>query len=312
MFEITDDKSNKDIPMGMDRADAREYYLNLWGKFDSKIDKPVVERFGDKFILRADLAPGGLKAFGGERVIAETLKDTLVYVAPRQGHAPDAIAMLAAMYNKKVVFFAPASNTVSDHQGALFAYPHVEVRFIKIAAMPTMNVYAKRWAEENNAQYLPFGLTGNEMVTAGLINMCKNVTEQIGEPSEIWCAVSTGTMIRALQIGWPNAVPHGIAVARNIKKGEIGDAIVESATIPFLKPSPAAKEMPVPSTAAYDAKAWEGFVKNGAPGSIFINVGSDQHIKRNLGSVDISRINSQREWHDMEDMNRCRMYYDMV
>jgi hypothetical protein len=313
MFTITEDTGNKDIPMGMDRADAREYYLELWGKFDSKVEKPVVEEFEGKYILRADLAPGGLKAFGGERVIAETDKDTLVYVAPRQGHAPDAIAMLAAMYNKKVVFFAPASNEVSDHQGALFAYPHVEVRFIKIAAMPTMNVYAKRWAEANNAQYLPFGLTGNEMVTAGLVNMCRNVSEQLGkDPTEIYCAVSTGTMIRALQIGWPNATPYGIAVARNIHKGEKGDAILESATMPFLKPHPCAERMPVPSTAAYDAKAWEIFEKKGAPGSIFINVGSDQHIKRNLGSVDINRINSQREWHDMEDMTRCRMYKDMV
>lgn len=313
MFSITEDKSNKDIPMGMDRADAREYYLNLWGNFKSKVEKPVVETFQDKYILRADLAPGGLKAFGGERVIADTDKDTLVYVAPRQGHAPDAIAMLAQMYNKKVVFFAPASNEVSDHQGALFAYPHVEVRFIKIAAMPTMNVYAKRWAEANNAQYLPFGLTGNEMVTAGLVNMCKNVTEQLGkEPSEIWCAVSTGTMVRALQIGWPSAQAHGIAVARNIHKGEIGEAIVETATMPFLKPHPIANEMPVPTTAAYDAKAWEGFANRAKPGAIFINVGSDQHIKRNLGSVDISRINSQREWHDMGDMERCRMYKDMV
>lgn len=313
LFSITSDNSNKDIPMGMDRSDAREYYLNLWGNFKSKVDKPVIEPFEDKFILRADLAPGGLKAFGGERVIADTDKDTLVYCAPRQGHAPDAIAMLAEMYNKKVVFFCPAAREVSDHQGSLFAYKHVDVRFIKIAAMPTLNVYAKRWAVANNAQFLPFGLSGNEMVTAGLINMCKNITEQLGRsPSEIWCAVSTGTMTRALQIGWPEAGAFGVAVARNIHKGEIGDAIVESATIPFLKAHPIADTMPVPSTAAYDAKAWEGFIKRAAPGAIFINVGSDQHIKRNLSSVDISTINSNREWHDMIDMDRCRMYKTMV
>ena len=312
MFEITDDKSNKDIPMGMDRHDAREYYLDLWGDFQSKVEKPVVDKYQDKLILRADLAPGGLKAFGGERVIAETDKDTLVYVAPRQGHAPDAIALLAQTYNKKVVFFCPASSSVSNHQGALFAYPHVEVRFIKIAAMPTMNIFAKRWAEANNAQFLPFGFSGNEMVTAGLVNMCKNITNQLGfEPPEFWCAVSTGTMVRALQIGWPDSIPHGIAVARNIKKGEIGDAIVESATMPFLKAHPCAETMPIPTTAAYDAKAWDGFVKRGSANSIFINVGSDQHINRNLSKVDITKINSQREWRDMEDMETCRMYHDM-
>lgn len=311
MFKITEDRSNKDIFIGMTRAEAKDYYLEKWGTFESKIGLPVVEKFGDKYILRADKAPGGLKAFGGERVIAETKSDTLVYCAPRQGHAPDAIAMLAAMYNKKVVFFCPASKEVSNHQGALFAYPHVDMRFIKIAAMPVLNSYAKAWAAENDATFLPFGLTGNAMVTAGLVNMANNVSKIIGhEPTEIYCAVSTGTMIRALQIGWPDAQPYGIAVARNIHPGEIGDAIVESATMPFLKPHPSAKTMPIPSTAAYDAKAWDLFVKQGKPGSIFINVGADEHINRNLSKIDISKINSERQWHDMDDLKRNRAFKD--
>lgn len=305
MFTVTTDTTNKDIPTGMSRKEAKEYYLNMWnsGKFKSRIGSPIIEEFGDKYILRADMAPGGLKAFGGERVIAETDKDTLVYCAPRQGHAPDAIAMLAEMYNKKVVFFAPASKEVSNHQAALHAYPHVEMRFIKIAAMPVLNSYAKKWAGENDATYLPFGLTGVPTVTAGLINMANIVQKIIGkEPTEIWCAVSTGTMIRALQIGWPNSVPHGVAVARNIHDGEIGVAEVVTATMPFLKAHPTAKTMPIPSTAAYDAKAWDAFVQQGKPGSIFINVGADAHINRNLASVDITKINSHRVWHDHSDL----------
>ena len=103
MFTITDDNSNKDLIMNMDRRDGRDYYLDMFGGFKSRFNAPVIEEYGDKYILRADLAPGGLKAFGGEKVIAETNKDTLVYCAPRQGHAPDAIAMIAKEYNKKCV-----------------------------------------------------------------------------------------------------------------------------------------------------------------------------------------------------------------
>jgi hypothetical protein len=252
----------------MDRYDAKTYYEEMWGTFQSKIADPVVEPYGDKYILRADLAPGGLKAFGGERVIAECKYDTLTYCAPRQGHAMDAISMLAAMYDKKVVFFCPSSKRVSDHQGALFSYPHVDMRFVRIAAMPVLNQYAKQWAKENNAQYLPLGLKDVPIVTAGLVNMANKITKQLGkEPTEIWCAVSTGTMIRALQIGWPTADAHGVAVARNIHKGEIGDAKVTTATMPFLKPHPTAKTMPFPSTAAYDAKAWDAFVERAKPGA---------------------------------------------
>ena len=308
-YTIDSNQYNKDIPLGMDRASALTYYLELWGNFKRKILPPVVQPFGDKWILRADLAPGGLKAFGGERVIAETDKDTLVYCAPRQGHAPDAIAMLAEMYNKKCVFFSPASKKVSNHQGSLLAYPHVDMRFIKIAAMPVLNAYAKKWAARNHGAYLPFGLTGVPVVTAGLVNMAQEVVQIIGsEPTEIWCAVSTGTMIRALQIGWPKADAYGVAVARNIHEGEIGEAKVVSATVPFLTPDKIAKDMPFPTTAAYDAKAWKLFVENGKPGSIFINVGSDDHINRNLSKVDLAMVDSERSWHDMGDLLENRAW----
>lgn len=309
MFNVTDSTENKDILMGMDRYDAREYYRELWGDFKSKVDDPIVETYYDKHVLRADLAPGGLKAFGAERVVAESPYDTLVYCAPRQGHAMDAISMLAALYNKKVVFFCPSSKEVSDHQAALFAYPHVDMRFVRIAAMPVLNGYAKQWASENNAQFLPFGLSGNSMVTAGLVNMCDKISAQLGyEPSEIWCAVSTGTMTRACQIGWPEAKAYGVAVARNIHKGEKGDAIIESADMPFLKPHPLANSVPFPTTAAYDAKAWPAFVERGSKRSIFMNVGADAHINRNLSKVDISKINSYREWHDFGDFEKNRAF----
>jgi hypothetical protein len=203
----------------------------------------------------------------------------------------------------------PSSKRVSDHQASLFAYDHCDMRFFRIAAMPVLNQYAKKWAMENKATYLPFGLTGSPMVTAGLINMCRNISESLGkDPTEIYCAVSTGTMVRALQIGWPDAQPYGVAVARNIHKGERGDAILQPATMPFLKRTPVADTMPIPTTGAYDAKAWELFEKQGKPGAIFINVGADEHINRNLQKVDIDSINSYREWHDMGDLYENRAF----
>jgi hypothetical protein len=206
------------------------------------------------------------------------------------------------MYGKKVVFFCPASKEVSNHQAVLSTYPDVALKFIKIAAMPTLNVYAKRWAEANGAKFLPFGLSGVPQVTAGIVNLCNRITDKMGEPSEFYCATSTGTMIRGLQIGWPNATPKSVAVARNIHEGEIGRADVVSAEIPFLRPVKPHQLPPFPTTATYDAKAWNRFVTEGKPGSIFINVGADKVLEERLGRVDKSTINSHREWHDMKDM----------
>lgn len=301
MFSIANDGVNKDALIS---HNPRQYYLDLYGDdFDSKLPDPttLIEPYEDKFILRCDLSPAGFKAFAAEKLIANIKQDVLVYCAPRVGHAPEAICVLAGMYGKKVVFFCPASKEVSNHQAVLHAYG-ADLRFIKIAAMPTLNVYAKRWAEKHGAAYLSFGLSGMPEVTAGIVKLADRITKAHGEPSEFYCATSTGTMIRGLQIGWPNATPKSVAVARNIHAGEIGRADVVTATIPFLKPT---KDLPpFQTTATYDAKAWRRFVDEGKPGAMFINVGADAVIEKRLGEVDKSKINSQREWHDMTDFER--------
>jgi hypothetical protein len=299
-FEITTDTSNKDLPEGMDYHEAKKYYLKMYGHgFKSKMPPPVVEPFEDKFIIRCDKSLAGFKAFAAEKVIAECPLDTFVYVAPRVGHAPEAIANLAQLYGKKAVFFAPASKEVSKHQAVVIAYG-AELRFVKTPAMPTINIYAKRWAEKHGAQYLNFGLSGIPAVTAGIVNFAHGLKE----PPEFWCAVSTGTMIRGLEIGWPNAIPYGIAVARNLKSGEIGRAIVESATVPFLKPVKPEKLPPFPTTATYDAKAFEVFKERAKPGAYFINVGADAQIEKRVVEIDMKSVDSQREWGDMRDLER--------
>lgn len=307
MFTVTESKSNKDLRPGESRSEARERYLDLWGDFDSgrKMPRPVVHRHGDRYVLRADLAPAGLKSFGAEKLVAECPAGTLVYVAPRVGHAPDAIAALGEMYGKKCVFFCPASKQISRHQRALLAYPNVELRFIRIAAMPVLNKYAKDWAEKHGAAFLPFGLTGTPVVTAGLVNMCADVSDLLGrDPKAVVCAVSTGTMVRALQIGWPEAEMYGVAVARNIHPGETGVAAVNSHRMPFLKDEKPEHRPPFDSTSNYDAKAWQTFEGLAIPGSIFINVGSDAHIERNMASVSDVTVDSSREWGDMRDLER--------
>lgn len=303
MYEVTEDHSNKDLLPGESFHEARERYLKIWGNFVGGMPRPVVEKYGkSQWILRADLAPAGLKAFGAEKLISETESDTLVYVAPRVGHAPDAIAALAQMYGKRCVFFCPASKEISRHQRSLLSYDNVELKFFRIAAMPVLNSYAKKWAEERGAAYLPFGLTGTPLVTAGLVNLCRMVTEEIGwEPSAAFMAVSTGTMIRALQIGWPDADMYGVAVARNMHKGEIGRAMVFPHNLPFLRNEHPLLRPPFPSTANYDAKAWTTFKELGVAQSIFINVGSDDHIERNLSKVADVKVDSAREWGDMMD-----------
>ena len=303
MFSIDSDGSNKDLFRGESRSKGRRRFLSVWDGFEGQVPVPPVKAFGNnRYVLRADLNPAGLKAYGAEKLIAQTRASTLVYVAPRVGHAPDAIAYLAKLYGKKCVFFCPAAARPSKHQAALLAYGNVELRFVRVAAMPVLNGIAKAWADQHGAVFLPLGLKDSPDVTAGLVHMAKVVAHEVGEdPTAVVCAVSTGTMIRAFQIGWPDAEAYGVAVARNIHRGEVGCAVVHSHKMPFLQNLKEADLPPFPTTANYDAKAWATFTDLKIPGSIFINVGSDEHIERNLASVDVDKIDSYREWGDMRD-----------
>jgi hypothetical protein len=297
-FSITTDTSNRDILPGETPLEARERLLGMRAGFVSRLAPPVVTAHGDKWVFRGDLSQISLKGYAAEQLIAETPRDVLVYVVPRVGMAPNAIATLAQMYGKRCVFFTPACKELSVAQRSLLAQ-NVDLRFVRIVAMPTMNRYAKDWAEKHDAVYLPKGLSEIPLVTAGLVHTAQRIAEQIGsEPTEVWMAVSTGTAIRAFQIAWTGAKVRGLAVARGLVAGEIGHAKVRSASMPFLRKIKQSEWPPFASTAAYDAKCWREFEQYASPGAIFINVGSDKSLIDNAEKARDVVVDSWREWGD--------------
>jgi hypothetical protein len=302
MFTVTEDSTNRDLPAGLDLHSAREYYLALREGFVSRLTPPVVTRHSDKWIFRGDLSQVSLKGYGAEQLVAQAESDTLVYVAPRAGMAPNAIATLAGIYGKKCVFFCPAAKELSVHQRALL-YHGAELRFAKIVRMPNLNGWAKKWADERGYCYLPPGLSDQPLVTAGLVKLASFISKRIGQdPTEVWMSVSTGTAIRAFQIAWPDTDIRGIAVARNMQSGEIGRARLTGSALPFLKPVAKGLRPPFDSTVNYDAKCWTLFEEQAAPGSIFINVGSDAVIQSQYEQVKDVPVDSQRAWGDKQDL----------
>ena len=112
---------------------------------------------------------------------------------------------------------------------------------------------------------------------------------------------STGVLTRALQIAWPNAKFHAVAVARNMKSGEVGRADIISAPEAFTKAIPIDDRPPFPSVPTYDAKAWRYIPKNTDRDILFWNVGQSPTL--NDESI-YARVNSYREWGDMRDYKR--------
>ena len=285
------DNSNKDIDSLLfngvsNRHEAREYYLNLAGDWEDPNPKPVVKVHEGVRVVRDDLLVGS-KVRGGDCLVSNIKEKTLVYVQPRTGLAGVSLLDVAKRHGKKVKLFMPSSKQISHHQACCIEQG-AEYEFHRIAAMPNLNAIAKRWADENDdAYFIPLGLK-HELVTAGFVK----AAAQIKEPEEVWTVISTGVLHRALQIAWPNATFHCVAVSRNMKSGEIGHDRIISHALPFTTPI---KEglPPFPSVATYDAKAWASIPKNTDRDILFWNVGTNPTLN---DETIYERIDSYRKW----------------
>lgn len=273
-FSITTSEINKD------NLYSKQEYLDMVGDFVGSFPDPVIENIEGRTVVREDLLSVGTKARAGELLVATSDSDTIVYVQPRFGFAGISLTELCKKYNKRLVLFMPSSKEVSDHQ-AFCIENGCEYHFHRIAAMPNLNIIAKRWADENNAFFIPLGLR-HRLVTAMIV---KTAT-QIKEPESFWTAFSTGVLNRALQIAWPNSIANGVAVSRNVHDGEKGRANIVSHYKDFSQNSLILP--PFPSAKNYDAKVWE-YTK---PGDLFWNVAGE--IKHSLNK---QSIKSYRPWN---------------
>jgi len=292
----TDILMNQDLNLMMPNKQA---WLDLAGDWQDPFEAPqLVDHDGFK-VVREDLMGFGSKCRFGDILVSTCKQDTLVYVQPRYGFAGISLAYLANKYNKKLVLFSPSQKEISDHQ-AICVEMGAEMKFKRIAAMPVLNAHAKKWAEDNGAFFIPLGLR-HELVTAAAVKVAHDLAEKYGYPEEVWSAISTGVLQRSLQIAWPDAKFNAVAVARNIKKGERGNATIWSHPKAFTQDVDPQYNPPFPSAMNYDAKAWEFMTKHGSPGAWFWNVGGDPKPK-DINTKSLTK--SERAWGEILETDK--------
>lgn len=287
------DNINKDVSTLLfegvfDRAGAKDYYLSLIPSgYKSLYPDPVVSVHDGVRVVRDDLITG-TKVRGGDVLLSVVNAQTVVYVQPRVGLAGVSLLDVASKRNKKIKLFMPSSNKISKHQACCIERG-CEYEFHRIAAMPNLNKIAKEWADKtDDTFFVPLGLK-HQLVTAGIIA----AASKIPEPEEVWTVVSTGVLHRALQIAWPNAKFYAVAVARNMKEGEVGHSNIISHPLPFTTPVAEDQMPPFPTVATYDAKAWSFIPKNSGRDILFWNVGSEPELK---DETIYDRIYSYKDW----------------
>jgi hypothetical protein len=284
------DSINKDINFIYPN---KEQYLKLTLGFKSLLPDVIIKEHDGIKVVREDLSlKGGTKSRAAEFLISETKKNTLVYVVPRIGHAGIAIMELSKLYNKEVIFFMPACKEISDNQAFIINLNPKNVIFERIAAMPNLNRIAKKYADQNGYEFLPFGLN-HPYTIAGFVKTCDDILRNYDEPEELWSAVSTGVLTRGLQIGFQNTNMKGVCVARNMKNGELGRTKIISEPLPFLKSEKKENLPSFDTVPSYDGKVWKYIPKNTGKNIWFWNVAGSIQKPENF---DKSKINSYKNW----------------
>ncbi len=283
------DGINKDLILR-----SRPEWLSMTENWEDPYGLPKVEVHEGIRVVRDDYMVGSKCRFA-DLLMKNTKEDTVVYVQPRFGLAGVSILEAADRYNKKVVLFMPSSKKISHHQAVCIERGARPI-FHRIAAMPVLNKYAKEWAFENGAAFVPLGLK-HELVTACAVRVVENLRREHGMPGHVWFAISTGVLGRALQIGWNTAQHHAVAVARNLKSGELGSASVISDPKSFTSKESKSELPPFPTVSNYDGKVWKYIPKGKF---------SENHWMWNVGKepvlVDNSlpdRVDSYRDWGEI-------------
>lgn len=282
------DGINKDALLwpGCSYEEAKEHYLELAAGWKPYNPDPVVTVHDGVRVVRDDLIVG-TKTRAGDLIASKSNHKTFVYSQPRTGLAGVSILDVAKHHDREVVLFMPACKEISLHQACCIERG-AKVHFKRIAAMPNLNKYAKEWAEANDSFFIPLGLK-HELSTAAIVHAANT----IDPPDEVYVAISTGVLSRALQIAWPKAKFTCVAVARNLKEGELGRATVISEPLPFTSPELDRNLPPFPSINTYDSKVWKYIPKNSGKNVLMWNVGPDPVL---TNPEIYSTVNSYRDW----------------
>lgn len=273
-----------------------EYYLEKADGFKSSFPDFKVIRVGDFNVIdESQSCEVGYKARAGEMLV-QKLKERgikeIVYVQPRQGFAGISLSYLCKKYGLSLTLVMPSSKEVSPHQLVCIELGAKPI-FVRIAAMPNAQLYAKKYAMQNNAYYIPMGLYHEDVIACG-VKLVHEFFRAKDMPKAMWSVISTGVLTRTLQIALPYTEFIAVGVARNIQHGELGRAKFISYDRPFNQAS-RIQAIEFDSEKRYDLKGWEVMLKYGKKESWFFNVAGEAPEAVMLSA---SEIDSYRAWND--------------
>jgi hypothetical protein len=225
-----------------------------------RLPDPIIEQCGRVLVVRDDLIAGGTK----RRVLASILRggSEFVYASPAYGYAQIALAYTCADMGYQATIFT-AKRKVLHKRTQEAKAGGAKIVLVPTGYLSNVQAKAKAYAEAVGAIYLPFGFDSETF-----INELAGVARALPiQPREVWTVAGSGTLTRALQSAWGEAVFHAVRIG---KAPNIGRAL--SHTAPEGFEDDARQRPPFPSCSNYDAKAWQFIQQYASDGALFWNV----------------------------------------
>jgi hypothetical protein len=229
----------------------------------------VIEQVKHVRVVRDDLIPGGSK----QRVLAPLMEqlaasgyERFVFGGPAEGYAQLALAFAAQEVGVEASYFV-AQRRVLHPNTVRAQAAGCEIHHVPHGRLNVVQARARAFCEETGAYFFPLGFATPEfqsMLTAEITEALSGVAV-----SEIWCVAGSGLLSRCLQAAKPEAVVNAVRIGF---PPEVGAARLLTAPEPFSET--ARQPPPFPSSANYDAKAWQFVMRHASPGALFWNVGA--------------------------------------
>ena len=246
-------------------------YLELIADWNDPNAAPIVRRHDKFFVVRDDFIGGGSKMRFIDYMVSRLPYTEFVYgSSPATGYAQISLAKVAFRYGKKAVIFMAERSMDKLHEYQQMAIDSgADMRFVPNGMLSVTEKRAKDYVKESPTTRCLIRIGGeDETVLASIVKVARYMTMR---PKEVWSVGSSGVLTRGLQMAWPDASFHVVAVGH---KGDYGRAKVYECDIPFNKPIKPENAPPFPSAPTYDAKAWEFMKKYGSADALFWNVGA--------------------------------------
>lgn len=212
----------------------------------------TIEQHNGVHVLRDDLLPGGTKSILLDALMVPGIKE-YVYASPVYGGFQIALSMYCQAHGYKATIFC-AKRAIPHPNTIRCSYHGAKIVEVPYGYLSVVEKRARDYADEVGAEKIVFGgYTPTNMDT--IAQRMRQVTDVLGaEPSHVWCAVGSGTLIEGILRGTTHSNVHGVLVGADYNPENYRAKM-------YRYPRPfdtcARTLAPFPSMPNYDAKAWE-------------------------------------------------------